>query len=122
MLQKLIKEEQTDLVGIIFDAPGKTFRHDLFPEYKENKQKTPDDLISQIKPLHQAIKNLGLPLIMESGVEADDVMGTLAREAEAKNIKTIIATGDKDMAQLVSLVLGYPQQHLEFLCQNLHII
>jgi len=102
MLQKLIKEEQSDLVGIIFDAPGKTFRHDLFPEYKANRQKTPDDLISQIKPLHQAIKSLGLPLIIESGVEADDVMGTLAREAEAKNIKTIIATGDKDMAQLVS--------------------
>ena len=102
MLQKLIKEEQSDFVGIIFDAPGKTFRHDLFPEYKANRQKTPDDLISQIKPLHQAIKSLGLPLIIESGVEADDVMGTLAREAEAKNIKTIIATGDKDMAQLVS--------------------
>ena len=102
MLQKLIKAEKPDLVGIIFDAPGKTFRHDLFPDYKANRQKTPEDLVVQIEPLLTAIQNLGLPLIRIQGVEADDVIGTLARQAENNNIQTLIATGDKDFAQLVS--------------------
>jgi DNA polymerase-1 len=102
MLQKLIKTEKPDFVGIIFDAPGKTFRHDLFPDYKANREKTPDDLVVQIEPLLTAIQNLGLPLIRIQGVEADDVIGTLARQAENNNIQTLIATGDKDFAQLVS--------------------
>ena len=102
MLQKLIKSERPDYLSVVFDTPVKTFRHDIFPEYKANRQKTPEDLIAQIKPLHQAIINLGLPLIAVDGVEADDVIGTLAMEAEKKNIKTLIATGDKDMAQLVT--------------------
>ena len=102
MLQKLIKSERPDYLSVIFDTPAKTFRHDIFPEYKANRQKTPEDLIAQIEPLHQAIINLGLPLIAVDGVEADDVIGTLAIEAEKKNIKTLIATGDKDMAQLVT--------------------
>ena len=102
MLQKLIKAEKPDLVGIIFDAPGKTFRHDLFPEYKANRESTPEDLVVQIEPLLTAIQNLGLPLISIQGVEADDVIGTLARQAENNNIQTLIATGDKDFAQLVS--------------------
>ena len=102
MLQKLIKAEKPDLVGIIFDAPGKTFRHDLFPDYKANREKTPEDLVVQIEPLLTAIQNLGLPLIRIQGVEADDVIGTLARQAENNNIQTLIATGDKDFAQLVS--------------------
>ena len=102
MLQKLIKSERPDYLSVVFDTPVKNFRHDIFPEYKANRQKTPEDLIAQIKPLHQAIINLGLPLIAVDGVEADDVIGTLAMEAEKKNIKTLIATGDKDMAQLVT--------------------
>ena len=102
MLQKLIKAEKPDLVGIIFDAPGKTFRHDLFPEYKANRESTPEDLVVQIEPLLTAIQNLGLPLIRVQGVEADDVIGTLARQAENNNIQTLIATGDKDFAQLRS--------------------
>ncbi len=102
MLQKLIKSERPDYLSVVFDTPVKTFRHDIFPEYKANRQKTPEDLIAQIEPLHQAIINLGLPLIAVDGVEADDVIGTLATEAEKKSIKTLIATGDKDMAQLVT--------------------
>ena len=102
MLQKLIKEEQPDYLAVIFDRPEKTFRHDIFPEYKANRQTTPEDLISQIKPLHRAIKDLGLPLIAQAGVEADDIIGTLAIAAEKKKISVLIATGDKDMAQLVS--------------------
>ena len=102
MLQKLIKEEQPDYLAVIFDRPEKTFRHQLFPEYKANRQTTPEDLISQIEPLHKAIKDLGLPLIAQAGVEADDIIGTLAIAAEKKQISVLIATGDKDMAQLVS--------------------
>ena len=102
MLQKLIKEEQPDYLAVIFDRPEKTFRHELFPEYKANRQTTPEDLISQIEPLYRAIKDLGLPLISQAGVEADDIIGTLAIAAEQKQINVLIATGDKDMAQLVS--------------------
>ncbi len=102
MLQKLIKSERPDYLSVIFDTPAKTFRHDIFPAYKANRQKTPEDLIAQIEPLHQLIINLGLPLIAVDGVEADDVIGTLALEADKKGIKTLIATGDKDMAQLVT--------------------
>ena len=102
MLQKLIKSERPDYLSVIFDTPAKTFRHDIFPDYKANRQKTPEDLIAQIEPLHQLITNLGLPLIAVDGVEADDVIGTLALEADKKGIKTLIATGDKDMAQLVT--------------------
>ena len=102
MLQKLIKSERPDYLSVVFDTPAKTFRHDIFPDYKANRQKTPEDLIAQIEPLHQLIINLGLPLIAVDGVEADDVIGTLALEANKKGIKTLIATGDKDMAQLVT--------------------
>ena len=102
MLQKLIKSERSDYLSVVFDTPAKTFRHDIFPDYKANRQKTPEDLIAQIEPLHQLIINLGLPLIAVDGVEADDVIGTLALEADKKGIKTLIATGDKDMAQLVT--------------------
>ena len=102
MLQKLIRSESPDYIAVIFDTPKKTFRHEAFPEYKANRQKTPEDLIAQIKPLHRAIINLGLPLIAIDGVEADDVIGTLAKQADKEKIKTLIATGDKDMAQLVT--------------------
>ena len=102
MLQKLIRSERPNYLSVIFDTPVKTFRHEIFPEYKANRQKTPDDLIAQIEPLHQAIINLGLPLLAVDGVEADDVIGTLAVEADRRKVKTLIATGDKDMAQLVT--------------------
>ena len=102
MLQKLIRSESPDYIAVIFDTPKKTFRHEAFPEYKANRQKTPEDLIAQIKPLHRAIINLGLPLIAIDGVEADDVIGTLAKQADKEKINTLIATGDKDMAQLVT--------------------
>lgn len=102
MLHKLIKDERPNLLGIVFDAPGKTFRHELFPEYKANRARTPEDLIIQIKPLLAAIENLGLPLIRVNGVEADDVIGTLAKEAEQRGMNTLIATSDKDFTQLVS--------------------
>ena len=102
MLQKLIKDERPNLLGIVFDAPGKTFRHELFPEYKANRTSTPEDLVIQIEPLLTAIENLGLPLIRVKGVEADDVIGTLAKEAEQRGISTLIATGDKDFTQIVS--------------------
>ena len=102
MLHKLIKDERPSLLGIVFDAPGKTFRHELFPEYKANRARTPEDLIIQIEPLLAAIENLGLPLIRVNGVEADDVIGTLAKEAEQRGMNTLIATSDKDFTQLVS--------------------
>jgi len=102
MLHKLIKDERPNLLGIVFDAPGKTFRHELFPEYKANRARTPEDLIIQIEPLLAAIENLGLPLMRVNGVEADDVIGTLAKEAEQRGMNTLIATGDKDFTQLVS--------------------
>ena len=102
MLHKLIKDERPNLLGIVFDAPGKTFRHELFPEYKANRKSTPEDLIIQIEPLLTAIENLGLPLIRVNGVEADDVIGTLAKEAEQRGMNILIATGDKDFTQLVS--------------------
>ena len=102
MLHKLIKDERPNLLGIVFDAPGKTFRHELFPEYKANRSSTPEDLIVQIEPFLTAIENLGLPLIRVNGVEADDVIGTLAKEAEKRGMNILIATGDKDFTQLVS--------------------
>jgi DNA polymerase-1 len=85
----------------VFDAKGKTFRDDWYPEYKANRPPMPDDLVRQIEPLHACIEALGWPLIMESGVEADDVIGTLARQAAAQGIEVVISTGDKDLAQLV---------------------
>jgi len=85
----------------VFDAKGKTFRDDWYPDYKANRPPMPDDLVRQIEPLHQCIEALGWPLIMEPGVEADDVIGTLARQAAAQGIEVVISTGDKDLAQLV---------------------
>ena len=102
MLRKLIKDEQPDRVAVVFDAKGKTFRNDIYPEYKANRPPMPDDLRIQIEPLHQIIKAQGLPLSSIEGVEADDVIGTLAREAAADGFQVLISTGDKDMAQLVN--------------------
>ncbi|HEY8353986.1 MAG TPA: DNA polymerase I [Methylophilaceae bacterium] len=102
MLRRLHKDYPADYSACVFDAKGKTFRDDIYPEYKANRAAMPDDLRAQIEPLHTAIRALGWPLIVEEGVEADDVMGTLARQAEREGMRVIISTGDKDMAQLVN--------------------
>jgi len=102
MLKKLVDTYSDAYFGVIFDAPGKTFRNDMYPEYKANRASMPEELREQIKPLHELIKEMGLPLVMESGVEADDVIGTLATQAELNGLNVIISTGDKDIAQLVT--------------------
>lgn len=101
MINKLLHEQVTEYFVVIFDAPGKTFRNDLYSDYKANRPSMPDDLRPQIEPIHEIIKAMGLPLIMVQNVEADDVIGTLSKEAAANNMQVIISTGDKDMAQLV---------------------
>ena len=102
MLRKLLSEYKTDYVTVVFDAAGKTFRNELYADYKAHRPAMPDDLRVQIAPLHQLIRAMGLPLIMESGVEADDVLGVLAQHAAQQGFHVIISTGDKDMAQLVT--------------------
>ena len=102
MLRKLIKDEAPDKIAVVFDAKGKTFRNDIYPDYKANRPPMPDDLRDQIAPLHDIIKAQGLPLICIEGIEADDVIGTLSREANEQGYKVLISTGDKDMAQLVN--------------------
>lgn len=102
MLRKLMADYPTDYFTVVFDAPGKNFRHELYEEYKAHRPPMPDDLRVQIEPLHELVRAMGLPLIMEPGVEADDVIGALAKKAEQEGFQVIIATGDKDMAQLVS--------------------
>lgn len=102
MIKSLQKDYPNGNVVVIFDAKGKTFRNDLYPEYKAHRPPMPDDLRSQIEPLHNIIRAMGLPLLVIEGVEADDVIGTLATQATEHSIETIISTGDKDMAQLVS--------------------
>ncbi|MGZ8215385.1 MAG: 5'-3' exonuclease H3TH domain-containing protein, partial [Methylosarcina sp.] len=102
MLRKLIAEYHTDYIAVVFDAPGKTFRNALFEAYKAHRPPMPDDLRVQIEPLHNLVRTMGLPLIMEPGVEADDVMGALAKQAVQQGFDVIISTGDKDMAQLVN--------------------
>ncbi|MEW5011319.1 MAG: DNA polymerase I [Cycloclasticus sp.] len=102
MLKKLVDSYPDAYFGVIFDAPGKTFRNEMYSEYKANRSAMPEELREQIKPLHQLIKAMGLPLVMESGVEADDVIGTLAQQAEQAGLRVVISTGDKDIAQLVT--------------------
>ena len=102
MLRSLNKTYPNGNVVVIFDAKGKTFRNDLYPEYKANRPPMPDELRTQIAPLHKIITAMGLPLLVISGVEADDVIGTLAKQADEQGIETVISTGDKDMAQLVT--------------------
>ncbi|WAY94780.1 DNA polymerase I [Serratia marcescens] len=102
MLRSLLLQYQPSHVAVVFDAKGKTFRDDLFAEYKSHRPPMPDDLRAQIEPLHNMVKAMGLPLLVTSGVEADDVIGTLALEAEKAGHAVLISTGDKDMAQLVT--------------------
>ncbi|WP_299182463.1 DNA polymerase I [uncultured Neptuniibacter sp.] len=101
MLKSLIKQYPDSPIAVIFDAKGKTFRDEIYSDYKAQRPPMPDDLRSQVAPIHKIVKALGMPLIVEEGVEADDVIGTLAREASRKGVDTLISTGDKDMAQLV---------------------
>ncbi|MDO9103848.1 MAG: DNA polymerase I [Methylovulum sp.] len=102
MLRKLISVYHSDYITVVFDAPGKTFRNDLYEHYKAHRPAMPDDLRVQIEPLHNLIRAMGLPLIIESGIEADDVLGVLAKHAAQAGYDVIISTGDKDMAQLVT--------------------
>ncbi|HDY8053093.1 TPA: DNA polymerase I [Vibrio vulnificus] len=101
MLRSMMRQFASDRIAVVFDAKGKTFRDDMYPEYKANRPPMPDDLRCQIEPLHQVIKAMGLPLIAIEGVEADDVIGTLAYQASQQGMPVLISTGDKDMAQLV---------------------
>ncbi|WGE29050.1 DNA polymerase I [Edwardsiella tarda] len=102
MLRSLIMQYQPSHIAVVFDAKGKTFRDELFAEYKSHRPPMPDDLREQIAPLHQMVQAMGLPLLVVPGVEADDVIGTLARRAEQAGRHVLISTGDKDMAQLVT--------------------
>ncbi|WP_025602027.1 DNA polymerase I [Burkholderia sp. WSM2230] len=102
MLRRMRKEVTAEYSACVFDAKGKTFRDDWYPEYKANRPSMPDDLSRQIEPIHVAVRALGWPLLMIDGVEADDVIGTLSTEAEKRGMNVIVSTGDKDLAQLVS--------------------
>ena len=117
MLRSLLKDYPQSPVVVVFDAKGKTFRDDIYPEYKAQRPSMPDDLRAQIEPIHNIVRAMGFPLLAVPGVEADDVIGTLAREASEKQQPTIISTGDKDMAQLVdkhvSLINTMTDTHMD---------
>ena len=102
MLRRLLKDFQPQHMAVVFDAKGKTFRDDLYPQYKANRPPMPDELREQIAPLHALVEAMGLPLLIVDGVEADDVIGTLATQAAQQGMDCLISTGDKDMAQLVN--------------------
>jgi DNA polymerase-1 len=102
MMRRARSEIQADHLACVFDAKGKTFRDEMYPEYKANRSSMPEDLVAQIEPIHALVKALGWPVLVVSGVEADDVIGTLARQATEAGWDTIISTGDKDLAQLVN--------------------
>ena len=102
MIQKLLREEQPQHIAVVFDAPGKTFRDELYAEYKANRPPMPDELRSQVQPILDAVEAMGLPLLRVEGVEADDVIGTLCKSAAAEGLSVLVSTGDKDLAQLVN--------------------
>ena len=102
MLRKLLLDYPSPHIAVIFDSKEKTFRHEKFPDYKANRAEMDDELAVQIQPIHQIIKAMGLPLVVMPGVEADDIIGTLATQATSQGMTTVIVTGDKDMAQLVN--------------------
>ena len=102
MLRKLLKEEHPDYFAVVFDVKGKSFRNDLYPEYKANRPPAPPDLVAQIEPLHEIIRALGVPLLLIDNVEADDVIATLAVQAAGAGLQTLVSTGDKDLAQIVN--------------------
>lgn len=102
MINKLVRDEAAKHIAVVFDAPGKTFRDDLYADYKANRPPMPDDLRQQVEPLIEAVTAMGLPLLRIEGVEADDVIGTLCRRCTQQGLKVLVSTGDKDMAQLVN--------------------
>ena len=102
MLRRLRQDYPAEYIACVFDAKGKTFRDDLYPEYKAQRAAMPDDLRLQIEPIHEVVRAMGWPILMVEGVEADDVIGTLAVEASSHDMRTVISTGDKDLAQLVN--------------------
>ena len=102
MILKLLREEQPAHVAVVFDAPGKTFRDDLYDQYKANRPPMPDDLRPQVQPILDAVEAMGLPLLCIAGVEADDVIGTLCKQAASDGLTVLVSTGDKDLAQLVN--------------------
>jgi DNA polymerase I len=102
MLRRLLKDYPASPIAVVFDAKGKTFRDDIYPEYKANRPPMPEDLRPQVQPIHDIVRAMGLPLLVIDGVEADDVIGTLARQASEQARAVVISTGDKDMAQLVN--------------------
>ena len=102
MINKLVREQAGSHVAVVFDAPGKTFRDELFAAYKANRPPMPDELRAQVQPLLDAVTAMGLPLLRIEGVEADDVIGTLCRQAREQGLQVVVSTGDKDMAQLVT--------------------
>src|SRR3984893_866758 len=106
MLNKMVKEEAPDRIAVVFDAPGRTFRDALFEQYKAHRPTMPDELSSQVQPLYDTVAAMGLPLLRVPGVEADDVIGTLAKQGAASGYEVLISTGDKDMAQLVGPHIG----------------
>ena len=103
MIRRLEQDFPGSRIGVVFDAKGKTFRHDLYEAYKANRPPMPEELACQIEPIHQIIRAMGLPLLIVPKVEADDVIGTLAHEATSKGIDVVISTGDKDMAHVAAL-------------------
>ena len=102
MLRKLLKDYAPQQIAVVFDAPGKTFRDELYPEYKANRDATPEDLNAQFPMIAELVEAMGLPLLAIAGVEADDVIGTLAKQADAAGHEVLIVTSDKDLAQLVN--------------------
>jgi len=120
MLRKMVDEYPTPYFVIVFDAPGKTFRDEIYPDYKSHRPPMPEELRSQIEPLHDLVRAMGLSIVMEVGVEADDVIGTLAKTAELDGFNVIISTGDKDMAQLVNdrIILENTMSNTRMDCQG----
>ena len=102
MLLKVIRDKKPEYVAIAFDRPEPTHRHSIFPEYKANRDAAPEDLVLQIPLIHRVVKSLNIPLLVEAGLEADDLMGSLAKEALKDGFEVLLITGDKDFAQLVN--------------------
>ena len=102
MINKLVREQPDARIAVVFDAPGKTFRDEMYAEYKANRPPMPDDLREQVEPLIDAVRAMGLPLLRVEGVEADDVIGTLCRRAAEQGLDVLVSTGDKDLAQLLT--------------------
>jgi DNA polymerase I len=101
MLRRMVEDGKPDYFAVVLDAPGRTFRDDWYPEYKAHRPPMPDDLVRQLEPLKELVRANGWPLLVVDGVEADDVIGTLAKAAKREGIDTLISTSDKDLAQLV---------------------